>query len=1194
MVAPQDFVHLHVHTDYSLLDGACRIDRLLHHCKSLGMDSLAITDHGNLFGTAEFFTASQRAGIKPLIGCEAYLVLHDRRERPDRQTHKYYHMGLIAKDYTGYKNLTKLISDAHIEGFYYKPRTDLDRLAQYSEGLIGFSGCIQGVIPQHILRDDWEGARHYCDRFIQIFGKDNFFIELMDHGLDIQQPVTPALIKLAREFDLKMICSNDVHYVHSKDCVPHDTLLCIQTGSKLTDEKRLKYEPQFFLKSAEEMAHIFREVPESVTNTRLVAEMVDLKMPFGENHYPVFPLPPQIQEKKMDAAGYILELCAEGLKSRYGVDYYDPDSYQPSEAEDERHAHELVERLNYELSIIQKTGFIDYFLIVWDFINWAQQQGIPVGPGRGSGAGCLVAYLLKITDIDPIRFKLLFERFLNPERVSPPDFDIDFCMRRRGEVIDYVREKYGKDCVANIITFGKFGAKMVVRDISRVMGLDYAVADRIAKMVPDDPNTSLDDALKRSAELASEVETNPVTKTIFDQGKIIEGMVRNVGTHAAGVIIADRPLSEFVPLTTQDGVITTQYPKGPVEDLGLLKMDFLGLKTLTVIADAEANIRLTTQKPFDIAEQPLDDPATYQLLNEARTIGVFQMESSGMQNLCRQFNISNIDEIVALIALYRPGPMEWIPDYIKGKNDPSSISYPHKLLEKTCEETYGIMVYQEQVMEAAKIIAGYSLGQADILRRAMGKKKPEEMEKQREVFIAGAKATNNIDEKKALEIFGILEKFAGYGFNKSHSAAYAILSYRTAFLKANYPVQFMAAVLSSELGNADKVSHFIEECSRMNIPVLGPHINESRENFTPIIDKDSGAGSIRFGMAAIRGVGDSAARALIEERENNGPFEDLTDLTRRMSNRGSNRRVLEYLIKTGGFDFDTRNRHKMLEKLDGALQEAVQFQRDQEIGQGSFLDLLQESTPPAPKASGKTTKLQEETVLSAAQQQEQLRWEKELLGFFVSGHPLEAFAGLDHALNSFATNDELISVEDRSPFRLCGVISNVQKRFSKKSNRPWAAFNLSTQKDSYAMTVFSDTYEQTQDLLVDQEIVVIEGTVRKDPEETRLMISRIQHLENMLPDLIKSLTWVISPGPDAVDFIHQLRHTLDEFMGNCRMQIGFSMPGDELLMTEIAGSLTFQMQAKPFRALRKHKAVLGVIPEIAPIQLPKRVWKPSS
>ena len=771
----KDFVHLHVHSDFSLLDGCCRMDRLMERAVELGMSAMALTDHGNLFGTVSFVKQAEKHGIKPIIGCEGYLVTdHKNDEKPGRENHKSYHLGLLAKNYEGYRNLSKVVSDAHVDGFYYRPRTDLETLAEHAKGLIGFTGCMQGWIPQLILHGKEGEAENAMGQMIDIFGKDNYFVELHNHGIEEQVKLVPELLKLAKKFGLKVVASNDVHYVRGEDWAPHDALLCIQTGSKIDDVNRMRYEArEFYLKSREEMNALFKEAPEEITITFAVAVMCEVKLPFGENNFPVFTMPPEISTEVKDNTDYLKTQCIEGmleLPSRL------PSSDQRTEDTDE-HVIELSERVEYELGIIGKTGFNDYFLIVADFMSWARDEGIPVGPGRGSGAGCLVAYLLGITDIDPLSFCLLFERFLNPERVSPPDFDIDFCMRRRSEVIEYVREKYGRDCVANIITFGTFGAKMVMRDVARVRDLPYAEADKLAKMVPDDLNISLDEALAKSPEFNAEYERNPIAKQIVDTGKVIEGMVRNVGTHAAGVIIADRPLKELVPLTTQDGVLTTQYPKDPVEDLGLLKMDFLGLKTLTVIAEAESHIRKKQDlEEFRVTDAPLDDERTFALLNEARTIGVFQLESDGMRRLCRQMTISNVDEIIALIALYRPGPMDWIPDYIKGKEDPSTIQFPHPLLEDVCSETYGVMVYQEQVMEAARRIAGYTLGGADILRRAMGKKKPEEMAKQREIFVKGAKETNDIGPKKANDIFNILEKFAGYGFNKSHSAAYGIIS----------------------------------------------------------------------------------------------------------------------------------------------------------------------------------------------------------------------------------------------------------------------------------------------------------------------------------------------------------------------------------------------------------------------------------
>ncbi|HAW97185.1 MAG TPA: DNA polymerase III subunit alpha, partial [Opitutae bacterium] len=723
----KDFVHLHVHSDFSLLDGCCRMDRLMDRAVELGQSAMALTDHGNLFGTINFIKQAEKRGIKPIIGCEGYMVTdHKNDEKPGRENHKSYHIGMLAKTYEGYQNLSKVVSDAHVDGFYYRPRTDLETLAEFSEGLIGFTGCMQGWIPQLILRGEEKEAENAMGQMIEIFGKENYFVELHNHGIEEQVRLVPELLRLAKKFDLKTVASNDVHYVRGEDWEPHDALLCIQTGSKLDDPKRMRYEArEFYLKSRQEMEELFKEAPEAITNTFAVAEMCEVKLPFGDNNYPVFSMPPEIKSEVADNVAYLKRLCVEGLKERYDSDYRE-EGKRSEDADDQ--ARVLSERIDYELEVIAKTGFNDYFLIVADFMKWAREQGIPVGPGRGSGAGCLVAYVLGITDIDPLRFGLLFERFLNPERVSPPDFDIDFCMRRRGEVIEYVREKYGRDCVANIITFGTFGAKMVVRDVARVRDLPYAEADKLAKMVPDDLNISLEDALAKSPEFASEYEKNPVAKQIVDTGKVIEGMVRNVGTHAAGVIIADRPLKELVPLTTQDGILTTQFPKDPVEDLGLLKMDFLGLKTLTVIAEAEDHIRRKPGlKEFRVTDAPLEDEETFKLLNEARTIGVFQLESEGMRRLCRQMTISNVDEVIALIALYRPGPMEWIPDYIKGKEDPSTIKFPHPLLEDVCEETYGVMVYQEQVMEAARRIAGYTLGGADILRRAMGKKKPEEM-----------------------------------------------------------------------------------------------------------------------------------------------------------------------------------------------------------------------------------------------------------------------------------------------------------------------------------------------------------------------------------------------------------------------------------------------------------------------------------
>ncbi len=1184
MVKPKDFVHLHVHTDYSLLDGACAISTLCKRAKALGMPALAITDHGNLFGLIDFFQTAKKEGIRPLLGCEIYLVYdHKQTEKPERSQHKYYHMGLLAQNLTGYHNLKLLVSNAHTQGFYYKPRVDMDQLAKYSEGLIGFTGCLNGVVPQCLLKGDYPKAREALGRFLDIFGKERYFVELQDHGIEEQRIVNVGLIKLAEEFGLKLICSNDVHYVQDKDCIPHDSLLCIQTGAKLKDEKRLRYtSQQFYLKNYDEMLQVFKEQPSALSNTLAVAEMCELDIPFGKNQYPVYKRPIELTATYPSNKDYLYDLCKKGLKQRYGVDYVEPTpSSAPQDTGAPSSAAMLSQRLDYELSVIDKAGFVDYFLIVWDFIFWAKNAGIPVGPGRGSGAGCLVAYVLGITDIDPIRFKLLFERFLNPERVSPPDFDIDFCMRRRNEVIDYVRNKYGHDSVANIITFGTFGAKMVVRDLARINDIPYAEADRIAKTIPDELGISLVEAVEKSAELQAEMKQSALVRSIVEQGKVIEGMVRNVSTHAAGIIIADKPLAELVPVTLQEGVLTTQYPKDQVEALGLLKMDFLGLKTLTIIADAKESIqRLYPDVDLEKEFNSFEDQKTFQLLNEAKTVGVFQLESSGMQSLCRQFSISSIDEIVALVALYRPGPMDLIPDYIKGKHDPASIHYPHPLLEDVCQETYGIMVYQEQVMEAAKRIAGYSLGEADILRRAMGKKKPEEMAKQRQVFITGAKKTNNIDTKKAEEIFDLLEKFAGYGFNKSHSAAYAVLSYQTAYLKANYPVQFMAAILSSELGNTDKLSHFLEECTALSIAILSPDINESRQSFTPIVGEKS---AIRFGLAGIKGVGDAVTLKILEERDANGPFTSFHNFLERVDQKVLNKRTLECLIKSGGFDSLGVDRQDLLDSMDSALQEVATTQKDKAAGQASLFDFLDMN----PSGTAKSAPALQQTT-PPMPMEEKLLHEKELLGFYISGHPMQAYEGLAEKIDSF-TKEEYLKLEDQSAFRICGILSGLNKRISKKDNRAWAFFQVAGLQQTVPINLFPDAYEGSalaQNQIQEGMPVLVEGTVRHRAQDLRLSAQSIYSLKGRLNSLVKSLHLVLDTQQNTDDFLKILSTYIHANEGLCELTLSFLMPDQSFLDAEIAKSLTFTLKPEVFQEWRQHPAVVAIHPKVAGLEKP--------
>lgn len=1240
------FVHLHCHTDYSLLDGCARVDRYMQRCQELGQPALAITDHGNLFGAIHFYRAAKKAGIQPLIGCEIYLVYdHKQSERPKRERqrsddiddlpedelgpehfpkHQIFHKTLIARTFEGYQNLVKLVSDAHVHGLYYKPRVDLDGLAQHAQGLLALSGCINGVAPQYLLYNDRDKAREAIATFRDIFGAEHYFIEAHNHGLGAQQRILPGLVDLAQEFSLPLVAANDVHYVYAEDWQPHDALLCIQTGKLLKDEQRMRYpNREFYLKSRAEMAAAFREHPQALDNTLRVAEQVAVELSFGEDHYPVFEQPADVtytadsvaferildryeaeanrvrerdgkaalqlsaaERKRLARNGtYLLHLGRLGLRERYGIDTSAPEAH-----DDPAYARRVIEQFEYELAIIAGAGFVDYFLITWDFIDWARRQGIPVGPGRGSGAGCVVAYVLKITDVEPLRFGLLFERMLNLERVSPPDFDVDFCMRRRDAVVDYVRQKYGADRVANIITYGTFGAKMVVRDLARVMDVPYAEANRIAKLVPDDLNIRLEQALEKSGELRAERDENPVVRDILDQGKVIEGMVRNTGKHACGIIIGDQPLTELVPLTLQEGDLTTQYAKGPVEDLGMLKADFLGLKTLTVIADAEAFVRETTgQAGFSVEAVGLDDAQTYALLNTGRTTGVFQLESGGMQALCRQIGLSTFEEIIALIALYRPGPMQFISQYIEGKRDPSTIQFPHPRLEEVARETYGILVYQEQVMQVAQIIAGYTLGQADILRRAMGKKIASVMEAQREVFVEGAARTSGLNEKQALEIFGILEKFAQYGFNKSHSTAYALLSYRTAYLKANHPIQFMAAVLGCELGHAEKLASMIGECLALGIAVLGPDVNTSTVSFTPVIEGPEPG--IRFGLGAVKGVGEGAAEAILREREDNGPFSSFQDFALRLG--GSlNRRVMENLARAGAFETLEGDRQQLVETLETTLRQVQAQQRDAERGQGQLFDLLGAGEPPAPgpDAQGGTCSPTPQTVATP----EVLQWEKELLGFYLSGHPLDAYAGLTEQLDSFV-GEGYQQLEHRTPFRLCGVVTAVGKKLSRRDNRPWGIVTFASPTTTYSLNVFSDAFERHKGLLEPGQTLVAEGQVlvRADGEH-QLNAQVLHRLDDALETLVESTTLLLRPEGGSTAFVRTFKEALLQEDGRAKLRLGLQLPEDQWLLLDLPASLRWNPNSTLWHTWRTSGLVEGALLETRPISLPTRDFKPAA
>ncbi|MGI5892510.1 MAG: DNA polymerase III subunit alpha [Bacillota bacterium] len=1051
------FVHLHNHTEYSLLDGAARVNKMIAKAKELGMPAIAITDHGVMYGIINFYQEAKKAGIRPIIGCEVYVAQRTRHDKEARRDDSPYHLVLLAENQEGYQNLCRLVSHAFLEGFYYKPRIDMELLQKYHQGIIALSACIAGELPDLILQDRIEDAKQLARQYRAVFGKDNYYIELQNHGMEEELKVNPILVQIARELDIGLVATNDIHYVDQSDANIHDILLCVQTGKIRDEENRMRFPcDQFYLKTEEEMRELFFQWPDAIDNTLMIAERCQVDFKFGDLYLPKYDVP-----DGFTLHSYLEHLCRQGLKDRY-------DEITP----------ELQERLEYELNIINKMGFSGYFLIVWDLVHFSRNHNIFVGPGRGSAAGSLVAYILGITNIDPIKYKLLFERFLNPERISPPDIDIDFCYERRGEVIEYLVEKYGQEKVGQIITFGTMGARGAVKDVGRVLNIPYGEVDRLAKQIPHDPKIKLHDAIKNSPDLHKSYENDPQAKELLDIAMQIEGMPRHSSTHAAGVVIAREELISYMPVQkTADGFATTQYEKEQVEACGLLKMDILGLRTLTVIGDAVENIQRSHPElaKIDIDQIPLDDVKTYEMLSRGDTVCVFQLESSGMRNILRNLRPERFEDIIALVALYRPGPLGsgMVDQFIASKHGEKAITYQHPLLENILKETYGVILYQEQVMQIATALAGFTLGQADMLRRAMGKKKPEVIAKERDNFLIGCRK-NGIDTKIAAAIFDLMEYFAGYGFNKSHSAAYAKVAYETAWLKANYPAEFMASMLTSVMDTADKVPEYIEECRRMEIAVLPPDINESNVKFTV------NEGKIRFALSAVKNVGRDAVKRIVEEREANGPFTSLTDLCYRTS---LNRKMLESLIKCGALDSFGFYRSQLLQIADKALEIGRKLSLDKEDQQLSLFDFgMDETEYVVPDL--------EFPDIDEYPSAELLAMEQETIGFYVSGHPLDAYKMLiqnkiSHQICSLA------DLAHGEKVRVGGMINSVRHLLTKKGEG-MAILNLEDQRESVKCIAFPRAYAACRDRLFASRIVILEGKLKTDDAKAEIIVEKIE------------------------------------------------------------------------------------------------------
>lgn len=1128
-MSQQGFVHLHLHTEFSLLDGANRIDELLDRAQQLQMPAVAMTDHGNLFGAMKFYKAAKESGIKPILGCEAYISPTTRFDRTMQGQHNAaHHITLLATNYQGYQNLSRLISKAYLEGFYYRPRIDKELLATHAEGLIGLSGCLKGEINGHIQQGNLRQATEAVDSYRQIFGRDNFYLELMSHGVPGQMEVNKQLVAFSHDLGLPLVATNDCHYLRREDAPPHDILLCIGTGKSVHDPHRMRYsQEEFYFKTAEEMYEVFAEVPEACRNTLAIAERCDLHLPFDKPLMPRYQTPDGVSlEAYLDqVTRQGLEVRLQTIRQRRGAAFASQEAL-------------YWQRLDKELEIIRTTGYAGYFLIVWDFIRYAREHDIPVGPGRGSAAGSLVAYALRITDIDPLEYNLLFERFLNPERVTLPDIDIDFCMERRDEVIQYVTEKYGKDNVSQIITFGTMLAKGVLRDVGRALDMPYNDVDRIAKLVPNRLNITLDDAIQEEPRLRELQGSDPQVSRLIDTARRLEGLTRHASVHAAGVVISPEPLINFVPLYKGvKGEAVTQYAMDDVEGMGLLKMDFLGLRTLTVLHYTVKMIRENHGRDIDVAELPLDDAETYRLLSEARTVGVFQLESRGLRELLRKLQPQVFEDLVALVALYRPGPLGsgMVDDFIERRHGRREITYELPELEPILRSTYGVIVFQEQVMQIATTLAGFTPGGADLLRRAMGKKKAEVMAEQRESFVRGA-IQNGYPEEKAAHIFDLMAYFAGYGFNRSHSVAYALIAYQTAYLKAHFPREFMAALITSDMDNTDKVMRFIGDCRDMGIPVLPPDINDGFHGFTVSGD------SIRFGLGAIKGVGQNAIAALLREREDNGPFRSFVDLCERLDFRQVNRKVVESLIKGGALDSLGMGRAQMFGNMGRVLDWAHRQQEDRQQGQFSLFG----NTASAPTMGGLTLE-----AVSEWPESERLAYEKEALGFYISSHPLMAVHQQLRRLTT-ATSQSLGEDTGEQTVTVGGMITQQRTQLTKNGER-MAFLTLEDLYGSLEVIVFPETYRRSVAWCESEMPVLIWG--KAEAGEGRIIAQRILPLhEAEAWREFRRLTLTVSPELDQAVLV-QIRDLLAASPGECQVVLGLRFADGEHVVLRAADRL---------------------------------------